>query len=105
MKLQQLQLDLEVISFADVARLVLRLRNVDRVLKALKVQQRKPQSGFGQQHGDELLAHVESESAFGVRNLGAGYGCLVDGSLQAALPFVAALEQVPNSDVELLDLI
>lgn len=105
MKLQQLQLDLEVIALADVARLVLSFADIDRLLGALQVQFGKTQSGFGEQHGDELLGHIEGETAFGIRDLGTRHGCLIARSLQAVLPFLAAFKQISDAGVELLDFV
>ena len=76
--------------------------DIDRVLKILQVLLGKLQRRFGQQHADKLLSYVESQRALGVRHLGAGNRGLVAGGLQAPLPFVSALEQIRNPDVELL---
>ncbi len=48
-------------------------------------------------------SHVKGECAFCIRNLGAGNRCLIARSLQAMLSFVAALEQISNAEIELLD--
>ena len=104
LKLQQLQLDLEEVPLADIASLVLRLCNVNRLLKALQILLGKAQGRFRQQDGDELLAHIECQGAFGIRNLAASDRGLVLCSLQSVLSFVAALEEVSKSDVELLHL-
>jgi len=52
-----------------------------------------------------LLADIEGEGAFGVGDLGAGDGGLIAGGLETMLPFAAALEEVGDSDIELLSFI
>ena len=50
------------------------------------------QRRFRQQNADELLPDIERQSAFGIRDLGAGDCRLILGGLQTPLPFVAALK-------------
>ncbi len=103
MKLQQLQLDLEVIPFADVPGFVLRLTDVNRLLEALQVLERKTEGRFSQQDGDKLLADIEGQSALGVGNLGASDGGLVLGRLQAMLAFAPTLKEISQPGIELLN--
>ena len=60
------------------------------------------QGGFRQQHADELLSHVEGQTALRVGDLGARDRGLIAGGLQTSLPLVAALKEVRDSNVELL---
>jgi len=87
LKLEQLQLDFEVVAFADVSSLKLNLADIDRLLKALEVFEGEIEGRFGEQNGNELLADIEGEGAFSVRNLGAGDGGLIAGGLETMLPF------------------
>ena len=75
------------------------------LLAALEVFEGEIEGRFGEQNGNELLADIEGEGAFSVRNLGAGDGGLIAGGLETMLPFAAALEEVGDSDIELLSFI
>ena len=61
LKLQKLELDLQIIAFTDVSRLQLLLADIDRLLKALQILQRKLERRFRQQNTDELLAYIERQ--------------------------------------------
>ncbi len=63
------------------------------------------QRGFGQQHADEFLAHIEGQTALSVGHLGACHRRCVPCSLQTVLTFLTPLEQVAESNVELLSLV
>ena len=102
LKLQKLELDLQIVAFTDVSRLELRLADIDRLLKAFQVFERELKSRFRQQNADELLADVEGQRALGVGNLGARNGRLIAGSLQPPLPLVTAFEEIADPDIELL---
>ena len=61
-----------------------------------------PDAATRQVVAHKLLADTERQRAFGVRNLGARHRGLVAGGLQPMLSFFAALEEVAESNVELL---
>ena len=105
LELQELQFDLEVVAFADRTSIQLRLRDIDRLLEALQVLLGKPQGRLRQQNADELLPHIEDESALSIGNLRLGYRCLIARRLQPSLSLLAALEQITDSDIELLRLV
>src|SRR5579862_1600166 len=94
LKLQQLKFDLEIVGFADRARLKLRVRNVDRVFEALQIVQREAQSRFSQQNAYELLSNVEGQTAFRIGDLGTSDGGLIASGLQTPLPLVSTLEEI-----------
>ena len=63
------------------------------------------QRRFRQQDGNELLPHVECQSAFGVGSLGASDRGGIAGRLQTVLPLMAALKQIAKAHIKLLALI
>ena len=74
LELKHLELDLQQVSFANVACLVTRFRDLHRVLKTLEVLARQLQRRFGKLNIDELRSNIEGETAFVVGNLGPAYG-------------------------------
>ena len=105
LKLQKLQLDLQVVAFADIARLVLGLGDIDRIAEALQIQFGETQCRFRQQNRNELLAYVEDKSSFFIRNLSFCDVGLVDRCLKPVLPFAAAFKQITYAQIELLHLV
>ena len=101
LELKHLQLDLQQIVLADIARLVARLGDIHRVLEALEVLVGQFQSRLGQFHIDELRATLNVR----VRSLSAtcdrADGGQIFGRLQAVLPLLAALKQIADAQVEL----
>ena len=93
LKLQELQLDLQVVAFSNVSGFELRLADVDGLLKTLQVLQREFERGFRQQHADELLADVEGQRAFRVGDLGAS-----DGGLHRGRPADGCCRLRPRSN-------
>ncbi len=105
LELQQLELDLQIVAFADVAGFVTRLADVHGVLKALHVFYRQIESGFGELHADELLRHIESEGALVIGHGGFRLRGGVLGGLQAVLALPSAFEQVRNAHIKLHDVV
>ena len=99
--MQQLQLDLQKIAFADVAGVVAGLADVHGVLKTLAVLQRQIERGFGELHAHELRGYVESEGALVVGDLRFGLCGDVLRGLQAVLALSAAFEQIGDAQIEL----
>src|ERR1035441_3588858 len=105
LKLQKLELDLQIIAFTNVPRLELRLADIDRLLKAFQILERKLERRFRQQNADELLAYIKRQRALCVGNLGARDGRLITGGLQTALTLVTAFEKVRDPNIELLSFV
>ncbi len=104
-ELQQLKLDLQVIVFADPAGFVAHLAEVHGLLKALQILLREFERRFGELHVDELRGDIErklrslsatSERVCAVMSLAA---------CKPVLPFLAALEQIAEADIELRELL
>src|ERR1017187_7123943 len=92
-ELQQLQFDLQVIVLAHGAVFELDLADVDGLLKALQVHLREFESGLRKLGIDEETADLESKTALVIVHLRACYGSYVFGGMQAAFPFLAALDR------------
>ncbi len=101
LELQRLQLDLQQIDLAHGAGFVLFLADAYRVLIALQKLHRKIKIRLGQQSGHKLLRRVGDGGAFQVQRLRGRNGSRVLGSLQAVLPLLSALEQIPDAQIEL----
>ena len=94
LKLEKLKFDLQVVAFTNVSSFQLCFADINRLLKALQVLQRKLERRFRQQYTDELLADIERERALGVGNLGASDGSRIARSLQTPPPLVTPLKEV-----------
>ena len=105
LKLEQLQLDLQVIGFADIAGAIALLADVHGVLKAFQVLLREVDHRLGELHVGEVGGHLEGESALVIGHGRASHGRLVLRRLQAVLPLLAALEEITDADVELRRLV
>src|SRR5262249_24359091 len=101
LKLEQLQFDLQQVAFAHVTGLVARFADVDRFLKAVRVLLRQIERRLRQQHRNELLARVEDQRSFVVRNGRPRYRGLVLRRLQPVLAFFSSLDEIADADVEL----
>ena len=101
LELQQLKLHLQKIVQTNIARLVARLGNVHRLLKALQVLVGKLQRRLGQFHVDEIRGHAERERALVVGHLPPRHARLVLRRLQPVLPLLSTFEQVAHACVEL----
>ena len=51
------------------------------------------------------MAYVESQDSFGIGDLGTRDVCLIAGRLQAPLPLMTTFEEIPDSNIELLNLV
>jgi len=100
-----LELDLQVVAFADVTSFVTRLADVHGVLKALHVFDRQIESGFGELNAYKLLRHIEGQRAFVIGDGGFRLRRGVLGGLEAVLPFSPAFKQIRNANIKLRDVV
>jgi hypothetical protein len=101
LELEQLQLRLQEITFADTPRLVLILADCNGILETLEVLVGELQRGLGQQNLDELLRHVVGQRALGVAHLRDRDGRLVARRPHARLPLVTPFNGVGDAYVKL----
>ena len=101
LELQQLELDFQVVVFADIARFVSRFADVDRVLEALQVFLGQCERRFRQLNADELRGGLEGDRALVIGHLRARDRGLVLRRLEAVLALPSALEEIAETEVKL----
>src|SRR6201999_3516395 len=103
LELQQLQLDLQQVAFADVADSVLLFADPHCLLKAVEVLEREIEGRLRELRLNELLRYVENQHALRVADLVAGDGGGVFSGIDAALTLLSTLDGVAHANVKLAE--